>query len=66
MRKSCSKRMRELGASRELAMVKLRHSNVGSHDTYDRPDLNELLNWEAEHFPTTLLINGDAKMGALA
>lgn len=50
MRKSCSKRMRELGASRELAMVKLRHVNIGSHDTYDRPDLNALLNWELQMF----------------
>jgi integrase len=64
MRKSCSKRMRKLGASRELAMVKLRHINVGSHDTYDRPDLNELLNWEAEHFPTTFLINGEGNLEA--
>jgi integrase len=52
MRKCCSKRMRDLGASRELAMVKLRHVNVGAHDTYDRPDLNTLLRWEDEHFPT--------------
>ena len=52
VRKSCSKRMRDLGASRELAMVKLRHVNVGAHDTYDRPDLNALLNWEDKHFST--------------
>ena len=52
LRKSCSKRMRDLGASRELAMVKLRHVNVGAHDTYDRPDLNALLNWEDKHFST--------------
>ena len=58
MRKSCSKRMRELGASRELAMVKLRHVNIGSHDTYDRPDLNALLNWELEHFPSQLVGDG--------
>ena len=51
-RKCCSKRMRDLGASRELAMVKLRHVNVGSHDTYDRPDLNALLTWEDKHFST--------------
>jgi len=50
MRKSCSKRMRDLGASRELAMVKLRHVNVGSHDTYDRPDLNAVLIFEDKHF----------------
>ena len=58
MRKSCSKRMRELGASRELAMVKLRHVNIGSHDTYDRPDLNALLNWELEHFPSQSVGDG--------
>lgn len=52
MRKSCSKRMRDLGASRELAMVKLRHVNVGSHDTYDRPDLNAVLIFEDKHFGT--------------
>ena len=51
MRKSCSKRMRDLGATRELAMVKLRHVNHDAHDTYDRPDLNLLLDWELEHFP---------------
>lgn len=49
MRKSCSKRMRDLGATRELAMVKLRHVNHDAHDTYDRPDLNMLLDWELEH-----------------
>lgn len=52
MRKSCSKRMRDLGATRELAMVKLRHVNHDAHDTYDRPDLNMLLDWELDHFPT--------------
>lgn len=52
MRKSCSKRMREYGASKELAMVKLRHVNRDAHDTYDRPDLNALLNFEAEKFST--------------
>lgn len=49
-RKSCSKRMRELGASRELAMVKLRHVNKDAHDTYDRKDINTLLNWEQQMF----------------
>ncbi len=52
MRKSCSKRMRELGASKELAMVKLRHVNKDSHDAYDRPDLNALLMFEDKHFST--------------
>lgn len=49
LRKSCSKRMAELGASRELRMVKLRHSNKDAHDRYDRPDINALLKWEAKH-----------------
>ena len=50
LRKSCSKRMRELGASKELAMVKLRHVNKDTHDAYDRPDLNALLLFEDKHF----------------
>jgi len=33
-----------------LAMVKLRHVNVGAHDTYDRPDLNAVLIFEDKHF----------------
>lgn len=49
MRKSCSKRMRDLGATRELSMVKLRHVNHDAHDTYDRPDLNTLLEWEHQN-----------------
>jgi len=57
LRKSCSKRMQQLGASRELRMVKLRHSNRDAHDTYDRPDLNTLLEWEAQHFPTKVIEN---------
>jgi integrase len=48
-RKSCSKRMQDLGASRELRMLKLRHSDRDIHDPYDRLDLNALLNWESEH-----------------
>ena len=50
MRKSCSKRMKELGANRELRMLKLRHVFKDAHDTYDAPDLNELLNWESQNF----------------
>ena len=52
LRKSCSKRMQKLGASRELRMLKLRHSNKDAHDTYDRPDLTALLIWEAQHMNT--------------
>lgn len=52
MRKSCSKRMRDLGASRELGMVKLRHVNRDSHDAYDRKDINALLEWESQQFGT--------------
>lgn len=50
LRKSCSKRMQGLGASRELRMRKLRHSFRDAHDAYDVVDLNTLLDWEAEHF----------------
>jgi integrase len=48
-RKSCSKRMQDLGASRELRMLKLRHSDRDAHDAYDRVDINALLKWEAQH-----------------
>ena len=50
MRKSCSKRMLDLGATRELRMLKLRHVFRDAHDAYDRPDLNTLLDWEQEKF----------------
>ena len=50
LRKSCSKRMKELGANRELRMLKLRHVFKDAHDTYDAPDLNELLDWELHKF----------------
>ena len=50
MRKSCSKRMAELGASRELRMVKLRHAMKDAHDAYDLPDVNALLEWEDQQF----------------
>jgi len=49
-RKSCSKRMRILGADRELRMRKLRHAFKDAHDTYDAVDLNTLSLWEAENF----------------
>jgi len=45
-RKACSKRMQELGASRELRMLKLRHSMKDAHDAYDKKDINALLKWE--------------------
>lgn len=48
-RKACSKRMQELGASRELRMLKLRHSMKDAHDAYDKVDLNALLKWEWEN-----------------
>jgi integrase len=48
-RKSCSKRMQELGASRELRMLKLRHSMKDAHDAYDKVDINALLKWEWQH-----------------
>ena len=50
-RKSCSKRMRMMGAERELRMCKLRHSFKDAHDTYDAVDLNTLKAWELEHMP---------------
>jgi len=49
-RKSCSKRMATLGASRELRMRKLRHSFRDAHDTYDAVDINALLDWEWKTF----------------
>lgn len=48
-RKACSKRMQELGASRELRMLKLRHAFKDAHDAYDKVDINALLKWEALH-----------------
>lgn len=48
-RKACTKLMMYFGASRELRMLKLRHSDKDAHDTYDKPDLNTLLAWEAKH-----------------
>ena len=48
-RKACSKRMQELGASRELRMLKLRHAFKDAHDAYDKVDINALLKWEAVH-----------------
>ena len=55
LRKSCSKRMQRLGASRELRMRKLRHSFRDAHDAYDVVDLNTLLDWEAEHLSKPFL-----------
>lgn len=48
-RKACSKRMQALGASRELRMLKLRHSMKDAHDAYDKVDLNALRKWEWEN-----------------
>ena len=56
MRKSCSKRMLKLGASRELRMLKLRHAMKDAHDTYDKQDINELRIWEAKHFGSQHLV----------
>lgn len=50
-RKSCAKRMRKMGAGLELCQIKLRHSFQYSIDHYVNPDINALLEWEAEHFP---------------
>jgi len=48
-RKACSKDMQAKGASRELRMLKLRHSLRDAHDAYDKVDLNALLKWEWEN-----------------
>ena len=56
MRKSCSKRMMELGASRELRMVKLRHAMRDAHDAYDLPDINALLEWEDKQFGSRQMV----------
>ena len=56
MRKSCSKRMQELGASRELRMLKLRHAMKDAHDAYDMPDINTLLRWENQQFDPSVMI----------
>lgn len=50
MRKSCSKRMREYGADRELRMLKLRHVFKDAHDAYDNYDFNALLEFEDRVF----------------
>lgn len=50
MRKSCSKRMARLGASRELRMLKLRHVFKDAHDAYDNESISTLLAWENEQF----------------
>ena len=49
-RKSCAKRMVELGANRELIQRKLRHSFKEAIDTYIQVDLNALLIWEMKVF----------------
>lgn len=50
LRKSCSKRMREYGADRELRMLKLRHVFKDAHDAYDNYDFNALLEFEDKNF----------------
>ena len=54
-RKSCAKRMRELGAEIELVAVKLRHKLGKGRGslvtfTYTKKDINALLFFEAKHF----------------
>ena len=56
MRKSCSKRMAELGASRELRMKKLRHAFRDAHDAYDTIDYNALLEWEDKQFGSRQMV----------
>ena len=60
-RKSCSKRMKALGASRELRMAKLRHVFKDAHDAYDNENTQAVLGWEwgqwgsRRNMPTELL-----------
>ena len=49
IRKARSKLMKELGASRELRMTKLRHAFKDSQDAYDAEDINALIKWESEN-----------------
>ena len=58
LRKSYSKWMQEMGASRELRMVKLRHANKDAHDAYDRPDINAVLIFESKH---SMLLFGECQ-----
>ena len=49
-RKGYSKFMQSQGASRELRMLKLRHSFTDAQDAYDVTDLNTLIAWENKTF----------------
>ena len=49
-RKSYSKFMRDMGASREIRQCKLRHSFKDSQDTYDAVDINTVKAWENRTF----------------
>jgi len=49
LRKSRSKMMKFLGASRELRMCKLRHTFEDAQDAYDVEDINALIKWESEN-----------------
>ena len=49
-RKGYSKFMQTNGASRELRMLKLRHSFTDAQDAYDVTDLNSLIAWEKKVF----------------
>ncbi len=49
-RKGYSKFMQSNGASRELRMLKLRHSFTDAQDAYDVTDLNSLIAWENKIF----------------
>ena len=55
-RKSCSKRMAQLGASRELRMAKLRHAMKDAHDAYDRVSIQDLLEWENKQWGSRQMI----------
>lgn len=49
LRKSRSKLMKQLGANRELRMLKLRHAPRDAHDRYDNEDIHSLIEWERKN-----------------
>jgi integrase len=57
LRKSCAKRMEDLGAKESLIARKLRHSSGSVTQRYTKVDINALLDWEEKHF-TTLQVLG--------
>jgi len=52
LRKSCAKRMEDLGAKESLIARKLRHSTGTVTQRYTKVDINALLDWEEKHMVT--------------